>query len=258
MAWFDAGVNLLDPRFDANEVISRALTAGVTKMCIISTHPNEWERAKQLYEAYPEYLCYTVGVHPHNAKDVTKHDLSRLKEAARAPGVVAIGECGLDFNRDFSPRAIQQSVFEAQLSIACQLQLPVYLHERDAFDVQVACLQAVIDVLPGGVAHCFTGNTAQVKAYLDMGLYIGITGWVCDDKRGGDLRKALTHIPLDKLVLETDAPYLFPKTLRPRKRNNEPAFLPHIGEQVGGVLTLDTDKLQSSSYANTCRLFSLK
>lgn len=258
MPWFDAGVNLLDRRFDAHQVITHAIDAGVQKMCVITTHPNEWERAAQLYHAFPEHLCYTIGVHPHNAKDVSEVDLTRLNVAAQAPGVVAIGECGLDFNRDFSPRPVQKAVFEAQLRIANELQLPVYLHERDAFDEQVACLAKAIGQLPGGIAHCFTGTTKQLKTYLDMGLYIGITGWVCDDKRGEALRDALVHIPQDKLVLETDAPYLFPKTLRPRKRNNEPAFLPHIGEQVGQLLSIDAEQLQSTSYANTCRLFSLK
>ena len=258
MAWFDAGVNLLDSRFDADDVINNAKDAGVTKLLIITTHPNEWERAYALYQQYPEHLCYTIGVHPHNAKDVEPHHFDLLKRVAQQPGCVAIGECGLDFNRDFSPRDTQVSVFEAQLTIAQELGLPVYLHERDAFEQQMAILRRFMPALTGGIAHCFTGNERQVQDYLELGLYIGITGWVCDDKRGVELREAVKHIPLNRLVLETDAPYLFPKTLRPRKRNNEPAFLPHIANQLGEYLQLETDILRNCSYVNTCELFSLQ
>jgi TatD DNase family protein len=258
MSWFDAGVNLLDSRFDVDDVISRAVSAGVKKLCIITTHPNEWDAAKALYERYPDTCCYTVGVHPHNAKDVTEDDLERLKLLAQHEGVVAIGECGLDFNRNFSPKDTQISIFKAQLSIAVDLEMPVYLHERDAFSQQVACLRPVLPHLKAGIAHCFTGTYEQMKSYIDMGLFIGITGWVCDEKRGQDLRDAVTHLPLERLIVETDAPYLYPKTLKPRKRNNEPAFLPHIGEQLSNLMGVSTQTLQDSSYANTCTLFSLQ
>ena len=257
MAWFDAGVNLLDSRFDAAEVINRAKEAGVEKLCVITTHPNEWAPAFALYQRFSEHLCYTIGVHPHNAKDVTPHHFEQLKLLAQQEGCVAVGECGLDFNRDFSPRPTQIRVFEAQLAIAQEIGLPVYLHERDAFEQQLALLRRYMPSLKGGIAHCFTGNAEQVQQYLALGLYIGITGWVCDDKRGQDLRDAVANIPLNKLILETDAPYLFPKTLRPRKRNNEPAFLPHIANQLGEYLKLETDKLRNCSYANACELFSL-
>ena len=257
MSWFDAGVNLLDKRFDVDEVIQRAKGAGVEKLCIITTHPSEWDAAAALYNKYPSHCCYTIGVHPHNAKDVTESDYQRLRELAQQEGCVAVGECGLDFNRNFSPQDVQLAVFEAQLDIAVSLNLPVYLHERDAFSEQVSLLTRYMPRLRGGIAHCFTGTTEQVEAYLSLGLYIGITGWVCDDKRGEDLRDAVKHIPLDRLILETDAPYLFPKTLRPRKRNNEPAYLPHIAQQLGEYLQVETDKLRISSYANTCELFSL-
>ena len=257
MAWFDAGVNLLDSRFDAAEVINRAKEAGVEKLCVITTHPSEWAPAFALYQRFPEHLCYTIGVHPHNAKDVTPHHFEQLKSLAQQEGCVAVGECGLDFNRDFSPRPTQIRVFEAQLAIAQEIGLPVYLHERDAFEQQLVLLRRYMPSLKGGIAHCFTGNAEQVQHYLALGLYIGITGWVCDDKRGQDLRDAVANIPLNKLILETDAPYLFPKTLRPRKRNNEPAFLPHIANQLGEYLKLETDKLRNCSYANACELFSL-
>ncbi len=257
MPWFDAGVNLLDRRFDAAEVISRAKDAGVEKLCIITTHPNEWEAAFALYQNYPEQCCYTIGVHPHNAKDVMPQHYDALRRFAQNDGCVAIGECGLDFNRNFSPQDTQLAVFKSQLEIAADLNLPVYLHERDAFVEQISLLKAYMPRLKGGIAHCFTGKAEEVKNYLALGLYIGITGWVCDEKRGVDLREAVKHIPLEKLILETDAPYLFPKTMRPRKRNNEPAFLPHIARHLSELLNIDTDLLRKCSYANASQLFSL-
>ncbi|GEA07179.1 3'-5' ssDNA/RNA exonuclease TatD [Alteromonas sp. KUL42] len=258
MAWFDAGVNLLDSRFEIDEVVARATDAGVSKLCVITTHPSEWDAAIALYNKYPSQCCYTIGVHPHNAKDVTLDHYETIRQLARQPGCVAIGECGLDFNRNFSPQDVQLRVFEEQLKLAADLQLPVYLHERDAFEQQIALLGRYMPSLKGGIAHCFTGDSTQVKQYLSLGLYIGITGWVCDEKRGEALRDAVKQVPLDKIILETDAPYLFPKTLRPRKRNNEPAFLPHIANQLGEYLHVETDKLRNYSYANTCRLFSLE
>ncbi|WP_414829574.1 TatD family hydrolase [Alteromonas sp. H39] len=257
MKWFDAGVNLLDDRLDPEAVIAEAASVGVDKICLITTHPDEWEKAASLYAAFPESLCYTVGVHPHNAKVVEEAHYDLLKAHARAPGVVAIGECGLDFNRNFSPQDTQKTVFIRQLEIAVEMGLPVYLHERDAFDTQQACLTPFLPRLKGGIAHCFTGDRATMQAYVEMGLYIGITGWVCDPKRGDALREAVPSLPLDRLVLETDAPYLFPKNLRPRKRHNSPASIPHIGQVVAELLESTPAQISVNSYANSCRLFGL-
>lgn len=255
MPWFDAGVNLLDSRFDVDDVISRALDSGVERMLVITTSPNDWAAAAALYQRYPSHLSYTIGIHPHDAKSVDKNDLITLKKMAEQPGVVAIGECGLDFNRNFSPPDVQIAIFEQQLSIASEMELPVYLHERDAFDTQVACLGKYPETK--GVAHCFTGTSTQLETYLAMGLYVGITGWICDDKRGQSLRDAVTSLPLERIILETDAPYLFPKDLRPKKRNNEPAYLGHIGAVVGDIINVDTEVVKQHSYANTCRLFGI-
>lgn len=257
MKWFDAGVNLLDKRFDADEVIQRALAAGVTKLCVITTEPSEWEQAASLYLRYPDVLCYTVGCHPHNAKLMTAADFTLLEAHLSLPGVVAVGECGLDFNRDFSPRDIQESVFKAQLEIAVAHKKPVYLHERDALDRQMACLNGFKGQLVGGIAHCFTGGIDAMKAYLQEGLYIGVTGWVCDPRRGEALREAIAELPLEKLILETDAPYLFPKNRRPRVRNNEPAFIASVGEMIANIKAQSIEDIAAKSFANTCDLFGL-
>ncbi|AXR05247.1 TatD family hydrolase [Salinimonas sediminis] len=256
MQWFDAGVNLLDARFDVDEVIRRALDAGVERICAITTTPQEWQRAQALYTRYPQQLCYTVGVHPHYAKDVTTDDLQQLEVMAQQPGVVAIGECGLDFNRNFSPPDTQLVVFEAQLKIASKLNKTVYLHERDAFTAQLALLKQYPPV--AGIAHCFTGTEQQMHDYLAVGLYIGITGWLCDDKRGESLQQAVCSLPLERLILETDAPYLFPKNQRPRLKNNEPAMLPAIGRRLSELLGVPEQRISETSFANTMQLFRVK
>lgn len=255
MAWFDAGVNMFDARMPVEETLREAAIAGVEKICLITTHPDEWQEAQNLHKQYPDRLCYTLGIHPHNAKDASPEHWDLLREMALSQGVVAIGECGLDYNRDFSPRDVQRTVFKQQLQIACEVDKPVYLHERDAFDDQLACLAPFVKQLKGGLAHCFTGDSIQMKAYLDLGLYIGVTGWVCDPERGEKLREALKSLPQDKLILETDAPYLYPKTRKPRARNNSPAYLPYIGQTVAELKGLDPKALENVCYANTTHLF---
>lgn len=258
MAWFDAGVNLLDSRFDIDAVIADSKAAGVDKLCVITTHHNEWERAKTLYEAHPESIVYTLGVHPHNAKDVTDEAMAQLPELFKCPGAVAVGECGLDFNRNFSPPEKQIEVFKQQLNIAKAINKPLYLHERDAFDTQISCLNAVMGKSQiNGIAHCFTGTEEQLTTYLEKGLFIGITGWLCDDKRGISLRSAVSKLPLDRLVLETDAPYLFPKTVKPRQRNNTPAMIPAIAQSVAELMNKPLNEVENMSYTNTNILFGI-
>ena len=256
MAWFDAGVNMFDARMPVEQTIEDALAAGVTRLCLITTHPNEWQQAEDYYQQYPEQLCYTLGVHPHNAKDARPEHWQELREKAKQPGVVAVGECGLDFNRDFSPRDVQRAVFAEQLALAVELNKPVYLHERDAFTEQLAILEPFKSKLAGGIAHCFTGTPEEMRAYLALGLYIGITGWVCDAKRGESLREALSELPAERLILETDAPYLYPKDRKPRQRNNAPACLPHIGQTVAQIKTLSVEQVQNISFNNAKQLFS--
>jgi TatD DNase family protein len=174
---------------------------------------------------------------------------------------VAIGECGLDFNRNFSTPEQQLLAFEQQLKLACELDLPVFLHERDAFDPQIELLTKYHKELKGGVVHCFTGNIEQMSRYLDLGLYIGITGWVCDLKRGQALRDAVKSLPLNRILLETDAPYLRPKGLANNRKvdngNNEPAYLPYIAEEVAGLMATDINTIQVASLNNTQTLFNI-
>lgn len=253
MPWFDIGVNLTNPRLPLPDVINQAHAAGVTQLAITGTSVADSQQAAQLAAEYN--VVSTAGIHPHYASDAPSDYIAQLTQLAAHSHVVAIGECGLDFNRNFSTPEQQIVVFRAQLALAEQLAMPVFLHERDAFEQQLTCL----DAHPGlpGVAHCFTGSLEQMQAYLQRGLYIGITGWLCDEKRGGALREAVPHLPLDKLLLETDAPYLLPKRLPGKHKFNQPANLPWIAEQLAALMHLEPATLMQHSYANACRLFGV-
>jgi TatD DNase family protein len=261
MSWCDIGVNFTDKRLAFEPVLERALTADVSRIIITGTNINKSQQAIQLAQQYPDHLSATIGVHPHDASQFSVETMQELKTLARSKCVVAIGECGLDFNRNFSTPDEQLFAFEQQLKLACELGLPVFLHERDAFEAQIELLTKYSKELKGGVVHCFTGNIEQMNRYLDLDLYIGITGWVCDLKRGQTLREAVKSLPLNRVLLETDAPYLRPKDLANNRRvdngNNEPAYLPFIAEEVASLMGTDISTLQLASQANTQALFNI-
>ncbi|MFT5838175.1 MAG: TatD DNase family protein [Flavobacteriales bacterium] len=261
MSWCDIGVNFTDERLSFKPVFERALAANVSHMIITGTSLNKSQQAIQLAQKYPKHLSTTVGVHPHDANQFNAQTLNELKTLAKSKPVVAIGECGLDFNRNFSTSEQQLFAFEQQLKLACELGLPVFLHERDAFDPQIELLSKYHTELKGGVVHCFTGNIEQMNRYLDLDLYIGITGWVCDLKRGQALRDAIKSLPLNRILLETDAPYLRPKGLANNRKidhgNNEPAYLPYVAGEVATLMATDIKTLQLASQANTQTLFNI-
>ncbi|MGM7319633.1 TatD family hydrolase [Idiomarina sp. ST10R2A5] len=255
--WFDAGVNLTNKRLlkDLDGVMLRAQQAEVRKQLIISTSIDEAEQAIKLCQQFPEQLVMTVGIHPHDAGEAPTDYKQKLKELAQHPGVVAIGECGLDFNRNYSPRPEQEAVFVAQIELANELNLPLYLHERDAIDRQIELLNQYCADNTLCLTHCFTGGADELKRYAKRGHWFGITGWLCDDRRNQELVAALPNLPLDRLVLETDAPFLLPRGIKPRPKMNEPALLPVIGETLAKHLQISTQKLAELTYANTERFF---
>ncbi|MFC3034285.1 TatD family hydrolase [Pseudoalteromonas fenneropenaei] len=252
--WVDCGVNLTSSQFaeQTAAVVTRAKAANVQQLLLIGCDVAGSNQAAELAKTHQ--LVATAGVHPHDAKSVSANYLQHLSQLLSRPEVVAVGECGLDFNRDFSPRDQQEKVLREQLALAQSLQLPVYLHERDASETMLKVLQ---DYRVHGVLHCFTGNHSALMGYLDYGLHIGITGWICDERRGDKLRTLLPEIPLERLLLETDAPYLLPRTLRPKPKSgkNEPAYLPEIASQVATLLGTDLAHLQQQTSANFYRLF---
>ncbi len=228
----DIGANLTHAAFadDLSEVLARARAAGVATIVVTGTTVSESLRAAELAAAHPDMVYATAGVHPHHARECDARTIPALRELAGRPRVVALGECGLDFNRNYSPHPDQEKWFLAQLELACKLAKPLFLHSRDAHPRFAEILRAHRDRLPRAVAHSFTGGADELRAYLDRGLYVGITGWICDERRGRHLLELVREIPADRLLVETDAPYLTPRDLhpQPKARRNEPAFLPHI------------------------------
>ena len=262
----DAGVNLASTQFhsDIAAVISRARGAHVEALVAIGTCPESSAESVRLARQHPEYVFATAGIHPHNADHFDHAAQQQLLRLVEEPEVVAVGEMGLDYNRNFSSPANQRKAFIGQLDIAAACQKPVYLHERDAFEAQIDILDNYRQRLSGGLAHCFTGSKSQLRQYLDLGFYIGITGWICDPKRGQALREAVSYVPLDRLLLETDAPYLMPRHINkkqlavPQSRRNEPCLLPTIASFVAELLDCPAATLCKSSVDNTRRLFRLK
>ncbi|WKZ92147.1 3'-5' ssDNA/RNA exonuclease TatD [Chimaeribacter arupi] len=258
---FDIGVNLTSPQFakDRPEVIRRARAAGLTGMLLTGTNAAESAEAARLAAEHLGFCWSTAGVHPHEASGWNAQVEQQIRQLAAQPGVAAIGECGLDFNRNFSDPASQERAFSAQLALAAELQRPVFLHCRDAHARFIALLAPWMPQLPGVVVHCFTGTQPELEACLALGASIGITGWVCDERRGLALRDLLPLIPADRLLLETDAPYLLPRDLpeKPASRRNEPCFLPHIVQQVAARRGDDPEWLGKKTDDNARRLFRL-
>lgn len=269
----DIGVNLLHPQFDPDRqaVINRAATSGITGMLITATDLDTTRAAINFCEAHPgssPVLASTAGVHPHYAKDAkdAEEDLTEtLRELAHSPHVRAIGETGLDFNRNYSPPDIQLRVFEQQLCLAADLALPVFVHDRDSDGAVFQALKKHAHQLPNMVVHCFTGTASELNHYLDLGCAIGITGWICDQRRGGSLREMVDAIPLDRLLIETDAPFLMPQNV-PKdwqkvnapgasRRRNEPALLPWVASAVAEATGTPLVDIIEATRSNAARIF---
>jgi len=232
MELIDIGCNLTHDSFDADrgEVIEAAHQAGVVQMIVTGASAEGSQLAVQLANQWPGELYATAGVHPHRASQYDDETDSLIRDLAGRDGVVAIGETGLDYFRDFSPRKAQRSSFEYQIQIAIETGLPFFLHQRDAHDDFVAMLKESRDQLSEVVVHCFTGSKAELYECLDLDCHIGITGWICDERRGTHMKEYMKDIPSNRLMIETDAPYLKPRNLRPKIKShrNEPRLLPWI------------------------------
>jgi TatD DNase family protein len=254
----DIGVNLTHRRFaaDRDAVIARALAAGVSAMVLTGTSMRASRDARALAGGRRGTLWSTAGIHPHDARNATSDDIAELRELARDPVVRAIGECGLDFDRMFSTREQQERAFTQQLALAAELRLPVFLHERAAHDRFAAIVGEHRAGLSAAVVHCFTGTAAELDAYLALGLHIGITGWICDERRGVALRSLIARIPPDRLMIETDAPFLLPRDLvdRPRDGRNEPAYLPNVLAAVARAAGRPLDAIAAET-TRTARAF---
>ena len=257
----DIGSNLTHESFsgDRAEVLERAAAAGVTRQIVTGADLASSRAAAALAAAHAQVLWSTAGVHPHHAAGFDPGRREELHELLKQPHVVAVGECGLDYFRNFSPPAAQRAAFIAQLEVAATVGKPVFLHQRDAHDDFKSILQEFHGRLVGGVAHCFTGGVAELEDYLALGLCIGVTGWVCDERRGADLRSAVPRIPADRLMVESDAPYLLPRDLKPqpKSRRNEPMYLPHIARSIAHIRNQSLESLAASSTRTAVEIFGL-
>jgi TatD DNase family protein len=255
----DIGANLAHDSFDADRdaVMQRAAAAGVTQMLVTGSSEEATRGAIALSRAHRNVLFATCGVHPHHAADLTEATLPALQALALEPEVRAVGECGLDYFRDFSPRGLQRRAFGWQLELAKATGKPVFLHQRDAHDDFLAILRE--HGVAHGVAHCFTGSERERDAYLDLGLHIGITGWINDERRGLHLRSVVKGIPASRLLIETDAPYLLPRDIRPapRSRRNEPMFLPYVMRAIAQARGETPEEVASASTDAARKLFEL-
>lgn len=257
----DIGANLTHESFahDLPEVLRRAHQAGVARMIVTGTSVAATQAALALHRGDPHRLFATAGLHPHHASDLSPGALNELRDLAADPGVVAIGECGLDYYRNFSPREAQIAAFRALLQLAVEMKKPVFLHQRDAHADFMAILREFRGSLIDGVAHCFTGQARELDDCLELNLAIGITGWICDERRGTHLLPLMPGIPAARLMIETDAPYLLPRTLRPKPatRRNEPAFLTEVAAMVARARGETLEQLAASSTAAACAFFRL-
>ncbi len=236
MNYIDIGVNLTNRSLnrDLDGVIGRAMAAGVQQMVVTGTSIDDSAEAIELCHLYPERLVCTAGIHPHHASEWTNDTIRMIRAFCENSCVRAIGETGLDFNRNYSTAEDQINAFHQQLELAISLEKPVFTHQRDAHDAFIDILREYRSQLSQVVVHCFTDSRAALLDYLELDCHIGITGWVCDERRGLELQQMVDLIPDNRLMVETDSPYLLPRDLpeRPKIRINEPVNLPHIVNSI--------------------------
>jgi len=261
MQLVDIGANLTHESFrhDFDAVLTRAKAHGVAQLVVTGASAHGTREAHALALAHPGVLYATAGVHPHHATDFHAETESMLREYQALPEVVAVGETGLDYHRNFSPREAQLFAFERQLQLAVECGKPLFLHQRDAHADFLACMDNVRGRIGPAVVHCFTGEKNELFDYLDRDFHIGITGWICDERRGGHLRELVKSIPADRLMLETDAPYLLPRTVKPMPshRRNEPMYLAHICAEVARDRGEDVAVTAANATATARRFFGL-
>ncbi len=257
----DIGINLAHASYDHDraEVVQRALNAGVERMVITGSTLESAARAISICRQWPGLMRATAGVHPHHAQEFLDEDLPRLQQLLQDPMVTSAGECGLDYCRDFSPRGDQRRALTGQLELAARLGKPVFLHQRDAHRDFMAIVSDYLPRLPKAVVHCFTGSGPELDEYLDAGLFVGITGWICDERRGLGVKALVPRIPLARLMIETDGPYLMPRNVKPKPshRRNEPMYLQQVFEVICEIRPEDPQAIAGATTTNALAFFDL-
>lgn len=260
-SYIDIAVNLLGSALepDIAQIVQAAADQGVSPLIVIGSDLTESAAAIQLCQQYPNQLYCTTGVHPHHASEWQADSKQLQTQLCQAPQVVAVGECGLDYNRDFSPRLAQRQAFIDQLELAVKLKKPVFMHERDAHDDFLSIVKEYRPHLSGALLHCFTGTHAQMEAYIELDLHLGITGWVCDERRGQELAELVPFIPKERLLIETDSPYLLPRSMRPKPKSskNKPEYLPYIAQYIANLRGENAAEFAKQCYQNSLAFFNL-
>jgi TatD DNase family protein len=248
----DSHCHLTDPRLgqQLDTILERAATAGVARMITIGTEIDDALKCIELCRALDNVRC-AIGIHPNYCHEVSEEDLPRLEHLQADPTVVALGEMGLDYFHHFAPRERQHEFFQFQLNLAARLKRPIIIHCREAIDDAISILRGFPSL--EGVFHCFTGSPDEAKKILNAGYHIGFTGAVTF-KKNDDLRKACSLVPLDRLLVETDAPYLSPEPVRAQK-TNEPSFVMHVARVVSQVKGISLEELDHRTTINVQRLF---
>lgn len=265
MKYIDIGINLTNRQFqsDIQTTIENAVEAGVEQMILTGTSVKNSEQSAVLAKKYPGNLFSTAGIHPHDAKHFDGESIPRLRKLLQESQVVSIGECGLDFDRDFSPRPLQERCYEAHLQLAVEVQKPLFLHERAAFERFNFITDNYLSRLPKAVVHCFTGSLQEAKTYLDKGFYLGFTGAVSDVRRFEQLKEVVKFTPLDRMMIETDAPFMLPKnapkkpTMKFHARRNEPAFLPFVAQTIAEFKGFSVEEIADQTRQNAKLFFGI-
>ncbi|WP_301927339.1 TatD family hydrolase [Ferruginibacter sp.] len=248
---------------DAAAVVQRAIGANVQPMILTGTSTANSRQGAALAQQYPGVLFATAGIHPHDARHFNEESINELRLLLLQPTVVSVGECGLDFDRDFSPRSLQEECYEAQLQLAVEIKKPLFLHERAAFARFNSITDNFSTGLPNAVVHCFTGTLQEAKTYLDKGYYLGFTGAVSDVKRFAHLKEVIAYMPMERMMIETDAPYMMPKNvdrqvlLPHHERRNEPAFLPYVAATIAHIKNIALADVAIQTTLNAKKFFAL-
>ena len=255
----DIACNFTNERFDndLDGVIHKAINNKISKFGLICSRMIDLDKLLKIYNQYSKDMFFTIGVHPHHASEINDEYLKKLHDAVNINNPHAIGETGLDFFRNLSTYEEQIYAFEEQIKISIEGNKPLFLHQRDSHDDFIKILRKYSQDINKSVVHCFTGTQSQLEDYLELGCYIGVTGWICDEKRNIELRKTIKDIPLSKLMVETDCPYLIPKDLpnKPKNNRNEPINLNHIVTEIAMLMEIDEGILRENTYKNSIDFF---
>lgn len=258
--FIDIGINLTNKQFynEQEEIINRALDNGVEQMILTGTSVRGSKESAEIAANYKDILFSTAGIHPHDAKSFNSDSINELRKLLKQDYVVSVGECGLDFDRDFSPRPVQEKCYRAQLELAIEVNKPLFLHERSAFKRFNEITDEYLSKLPKAVVHCFTGTLNEAKIYLDKGFYLGFTGAISDQNRFKHLEEVIQYIPLDRMMIETDAPFMLPKNMpRTQNRRNEPSFLPYVAQTIAQLKKVSISEVADETTEVAQKFFRL-